>query len=82
MRLLILYDSSRGERPPYWTALVQSTYDQKKALGGFSTTTYALSKFFVDFTMGNRQKVGQSASQPPVFDDTYDSFYLANSKSF
>jgi len=38
----------RGERPPYWTALVQSTYDQKSALSSFSMMSYVLSKLSMD----------------------------------
>ena len=73
---------SRGERPPYWTAVVHFTYDQKKALSVLCTTAYVLFKFFVVSTMKNWMKVGQTASEPWVFDDTCYIFYLGNPQSF
>jgi len=72
----------RGEWPPYWTTLVRSTYDQKKALGGFITRPYALSKCFVVFTMENWLKAGRTVSKPSVFSDTCAIFYLDKPQSF
>ncbi len=42
---IALVPAYRGDRPTYWTKLVLGTYDQEKALSGFFTRTYVLSKF-------------------------------------
>ena len=72
----------RGERPPYWTAVVQPTYDQKKALGSLFIFYRKLRCVQISnglslvSTMRNWLKTGRTASQPLVFDDTCDILYL------